>query len=167
VRVFELDRAELLALKARRLGATPANITRVPIDFLRDALETRLLDTDFDTSRPTVFLWEGVTNYLDQAAVDAVFDTVSRFKARIIFTYVHADAVNGAFNSPGLTLLLARLKRIGEPWTFGFKPEEVPAYLQRHSMKRIADLGAAEYRALYDRVSEGYEFYRVALAAPL
>ena len=171
VRVFELDRAELLALKTRRLGATPANVSRVAIDFLRDDVETRLRDAGFDPALSTVFLWEGVTNYLDQRSVDAVFGLVSRLKARIIFTYVHADAVNGAFEAPGLAALLKRLKRIGEPWTFGFKPDALAGYLLAYGMKRQADLGAAEYRALYRGEAaahpEGYEFYRVALAAPL
>jgi len=171
VRVFELDRAPMLALKARRLGQAPANLVRVPIDFMHDSIEVTLMGAGFDASKRTVFVWEGVTNYLDQHAVDAVFEMVGLLKARIIFTYVHAEAISGRFDAPGLEALLRRLRKTGEPWTFGFNPDEVPAYLQSKGLKRCVDLGAAEYRAIYRTEqparAEGYEFYRVVLAAPL
>lgn len=171
VRVFELDRAALLAMKARRLGAAPANLTRVPIDFLNEAVEAKLSGAGFDAGKRTLFVWEGVTNYLDAPAVASILSLAGRLRARIIFTYVHADAVAGRFDAPGLTPLLQRLRAIGEPWTFGLRPETLPGYLAAHGLQRCADLGAAEYRALYRATArarpEGYEFYRVVLAAPL
>lgn len=170
VKVFELDRAELLARKARRLGPAPANLTRTPIDFNTDAIGVRLHAAGFDPRKRSVFLWEGVTNYLTEAAVGAVLNMVAACKASVVFTYVHADAVTGAFDAPGLPALLTRLRRIGEPWTFGLKPETLADHLAAHGLRRRADLGADEYRALYGRKRagpEGYEFYRVVLAGPL
>ncbi len=170
VKVFELDRAALLARKAKRLGPPPANLVRTPIDFLSDDIGATLLTAGFAPEKRSLFLWEGVTNYLSEPAVSAVLRLVAACKATIIFTYVHADAVNGAFDTPGLPALLRRLQRIGEPWTFGLKPEELADYLAVHGLRRRADLGAAEYRVLYGRGGsgkEGYEFYRVALAGPL
>lgn len=169
-RVFELDRSELLARKTRLLGAPPAHLTRVAIDFQRDAIGPRLLSAGYKQASRSVFVWEGVTNYLDDASVSAVLDTVAAFKARLIFTYVHADAVAGAFDAPGLEPLLRELRHIGEPWTFGLRPEALDGYLRGHGLRRLADLGAEEYRALYAgdaKAGQGYEFYRVALAEPL
>jgi hypothetical protein len=86
----------------------------------------------------------------------------------VIFTYVHADAVAGHFEAPGLAKLLKGLRDRGEPWTFGFNPDDVAPHLAAFGLKVVADLGAAEYRRLYwpslpdDPI--GYEFYRVALA---
>lgn len=172
VKVFELDRAELLARKARRLGLASDNLVRTPIDFNTEETGARLLSAGFDPGKPSLFLWEGVTNYLSEAAVGGVLDAVAACKATIIFTYVHADAVTGDFDSPGLTPLLRRLQRIGEPWTFGLRPEVLAEYLAAHGLRRRVDLGAEEYRALYRRNrksggQEGYEFYRVVLAGPL
>jgi methyltransferase (TIGR00027 family) len=171
VRIFELDRAPILELRARRLGSCPANVVRAPIDFLCEDIDAKLLAAGFDASKPSVFVWEGLTNYLDRRAVDAVFETVGLVKGRIIFTYVHADAISGRFDAPGMDALLKRFRKMGEPWTFGFRPEHVSFYLRGKGLKRCVDLGAAEYRAIYwsdahQRV-EGYEFYRVALAEPL
>jgi hypothetical protein len=83
---------------------------------------------------------------------------------------VHADAINGSFPASGLVHLLDHLRKIGEPWTFGFRPQEAPDYLARKGLHVISDLSAADYRALYwprPERAEGYEFYRVALAKKL
>jgi methyltransferase (TIGR00027 family) len=173
ISVLELDRGEMLALKSRLLADAPArNIVRVPIDFLTQKAEERLLDAGYAPRTRTLFIWEGVTNYLDQASVDATFETFARAAAgsRVIFTYVHVDALSGKFPAPGLVDLLARLRRIGEAWTFGFNPDAVPDYLTRRGFRLIADLGAAEYRACYWPAAqrpEGYEFYRAVLAEKL
>src|SRR5262245_35198821 len=97
VKVFELDRAQLLARKARRLGPAPANLVRAPIDFNTEDIGARLLAAGFDPAKRSLFLWEGVTNYMSEAAVAAVLDLAAACKATIIFTYVHADAVAGDF----------------------------------------------------------------------
>jgi methyltransferase (TIGR00027 family) len=171
VRVFELDRKELLARKTSRVGAPPANLTRAAIDFRREDMRERLLSAGYHPARPSVFVWEGVANYLDDRSAAAVLDCAAALKARLIFTYVHADAVAGTFDAPGLASLLQRLRRIGEPWTFGLNPQALAQYLGAHGLRRRVDLGAEEYRALYrrgePRSQEGYEFYRVVLAEPL
>lgn len=168
-RVFELDRPALLARKESLLGTPPAHLMRVAIDFQRDAIAARLLTAGYEPDARSVFVWEGVTNYLDDASVGAVLDTIAGFKARLIFTYVHADAVAGTFDAKGLGPLLKELRRIGEPWTFGLRPEVLGDYLNRHGLRPLADLGAEDYRALYwdaAKAGQGYEYYRVALAEP-
>ena|SRR5262245_39293385 len=167
--VFELDRREMLDLKSRLLADAPARHVRaVPIDFLNDSVEDRLIAAGYSPTAKTLFIWEGVTNYLDAAAIDADFDFFSRSASgsRLIFTYVHADAIGGLFPAPGLARLLEHFKNTGEPWTFGFRPQDVPDYLAQKGLRVVTDLGAADYRALYwpsPGQPEGYEFYRVAL----
>jgi len=167
--VFELDRREMLDLKSRLLTDAQAHHVRhVPIDFLNERPEDRLVAAGYSASAKTLFIWEGVTNYLDVSAVDAVFDFFSRSApdSRVIFTYVHADAIDGSFPAPGLTHLLNRLRKMGEAWTFGLRPQDLPGYLAQKGFRLVADLGAADYRALYwppPERAEGYEFYRVAL----
>jgi methyltransferase (TIGR00027 family) len=168
--VFELDRGEMHDLKSRLLADTQAPwVRRVPIDFLSEKPEDCLVAAGYSQALKTLFIWEGVTNYLYADAVDAVFDLFGRSapQSSVIFTYVHIDAINGSFPAPGLAQLLERLRRIGEAWTFGFRPEDVPDYLARKGFRLIADLGATEYRALYwpqpERL-EGYEFYHAVLA---
>ena len=168
--VFELDRREMLDLKSRLLGgAQPCHIRGIPINFLNDRPEDRLIAAGYSPAAKTLFVWKGVTNYLDALAVDAIFDFFGRSApgSLVIFTYVHADAIDGSFPAPGLARLLEHLRKIGEEWTLGFRPKDMANYLPRKGFRLIADLSAADYRAFYwprPREAEGYEFYRVALA---
>ena len=172
--LIEIDRCEMIAYKNRLLDRESKgrqNLKRVEGDFLTPNFANRLREVGYVSRLKTLFLWEGVTNYLDDKSVAAVFDFISSNAppaSRIAFTYVHADAVAGRFNAPGLLSLLGALGQIGEPWTFGFEPEALPSYLAAHRLRLIIDLGAAEYRRRYWKsIPErgiGYEFYRVALA---
>ena len=172
---FELDRLQLLEEKRKRLGgsvaATHPHLRYIPIDFLRDDVGARLSASGFVQITRTLVLWEGVTNYLDAETVASVFDLVAKICApgsRIIFTYVHADVLDGGFEAPGLDALFTRLAASHESWTFGFRPEELGEYLRRHGLHLIDDLGAAEYRVKVmgarARGLVGYEFYHVAVA---
>jgi methyltransferase (TIGR00027 family) len=172
--LFEIDRPALIDYKNRLLereNRVRRNINRVRVDFLIESFADRLFEAGYESGLKTFFLWEGVTNYLNDEAVAAVFDLVARNappNSKIAFTYVHADAVAGRFNAPGLQSLLGALRRRGEPWTFGFDPEALPAYLAARGFKLLVDLGAAEYRRQYWKAMPeqgiGYEFYRAALA---
>jgi methyltransferase (TIGR00027 family) len=171
--VFEVDRAAMIAHKERIVGGshrTPSRIRRIGVDFQKDNLGNRLAEAGWSANLRTLFIWEGVTNYLDTRSVETVFNFFTAdacFGSRIIFTYVHADVLNSSFVTPGVVRLAAALRAYGEPWTFGFKPEEVPAYLAKKGLRLLIDLGAAEYRGKYMapvKKSIGYEFYRAALA---
>jgi methyltransferase (TIGR00027 family) len=172
--LIEIDRAEMIAYKNRLLDRESQgrrNLKRVEADFITESFADRLREVGYASRLKTLFIWEGVTNYLDNRSVAAVFDFVAGNAppgSRIAFTYVHADAVAGRFNAPGLRSLLGALRQRGEPWTFGFEPEALPTYLAAHRFKLIVDLGAAEYRRRYWKSMPargiGYEFYRVALA---
>jgi methyltransferase (TIGR00027 family) len=74
--IFEVDHPDTLAWKMAKLREAlpklPDNVRYVKIDFNQGRLPEELIRADFQRSRPAVFLWEGVTNYLTVAAVDAV-----------------------------------------------------------------------------------------------
>lgn len=172
-RVFEIDHPATQAAKrrglARRLATLPAGIRLVPGDLAEVSLDALLDGAGFDRNTPAFFLWEGVTNYLSEAAVDATLAAVARVAAarsRLLFTYVHHAVIDGSAAFPGTERIAATLRRAGEPWTFGLDPAAVPEFLAARGFSLLEDLGAAEYRARYSPESpgRGYEFYRVALA---
>jgi len=174
-RVFEVDHPATAAAKRLRLqrllGTLPAHVVFVPIDFNRQTLAQAMAAARFDTGTRSVFIWEGVTNYLTAQAVDAVLHDVSAHSAsesRLIFTYVHRGVLDGSVPFIGAQQLLATVARAGEPWTWGIDPADLPAYLHVRGLALISDVGAAEYRARYMGAAtvhaRGYEFYRVAVA---
>ncbi|HVX20319.1 MAG TPA: SAM-dependent methyltransferase [Acidimicrobiales bacterium] len=174
VPVFEVDHPDTQREKRRRLaralGEVPGNVTFVPTDFNLGDLSHRMAAAGYRPSAPTVFLWEGTTNYLDADAVDATVRWCAAAPAGslLLFTYIHADALDRPGSFAGNRQLMATLARVGERFTFGMDPAAMAGYLAARGFHRRWDLGASEIRARYygdrSRTMVGHEFYRVALA---
>jgi methyltransferase (TIGR00027 family) len=152
-RVFEVDhprtQAEKKDVVTRRLGRLPAHVTLVPIDFSTHTLDTEMPGAGYRTEARTFFICEGVTHYLSAAAVDALFRYVSRSAAagsRMVFTYIHRAVLAGPATFAGADKTLATVRRVGEPYTFGFDPAELPRYLAARDLVLLEDVGADTYR---------------------
>jgi len=171
--VFEVDRAAMHALKrerlARVLGEIPKNVRFCTIDFNRESLPDVLAGSGFDAAMPALFLWEGVTNYLTEEAVDEVLRYVGKCapESRIAFTYVHKGLMDGSVEFFGGTRILRDMTTLGEPWTFGFGPASLPVYLRDRNLQLDYDAGAREYRlecfGSRSAKMKGYDFYHVAM----
>lgn len=172
IRVYEVDRAETQSEKRRRIESVTGartDVRYVAVDFARDDLSIRLADRGWRADHASLFVWEGVTNYLDAAAVARVLDMIGRTAAgsAIVFTYIHRGVLDGSAQFAGAPTLVENVKRLGEPWRFGLVPEELAAYLAGFGLALEQDLGADEYRARYLGAAAhfpGYAFYRVAVA---
>jgi len=173
--VFEVDHPATLTVKRERLvralSQVPTNVRLVAINFNSEDLRNALVNAGFDENRPAVFLWEGVTNYLDAEAVDSVLRLVAACvgRTRLIFTYVHRGAVDGSVVFEGAAQHRRNMERLGEPWTFGLFPEELSAFLRARGLRLEKDLGARDYRReCYGESAEGmkgFDFYHLAMAA--
>jgi methyltransferase (TIGR00027 family) len=179
--VFEVDHPATLEVRRRRLAKlwrkgglasaerNPSTIA-VPIDFNVDDLERRLLAAGYRPQLRTVFIWEGVTNYLTRDAVarTLAFVAASAAGGELVFTYVHRDVLEQPDRFAGTERLHRALARAGEPWTFGLHPDEIGHYLAERGLQLIEDVGSVEYRRRYMApcagTVKGYEFYRAARA---
>jgi hypothetical protein len=73
VRAFEVDSSETQMVKRetlRRAGIDLSAVTFVAADFEKDDWLACLVEAGFAPGEPTLFLWEGVTMYLDREAVE-------------------------------------------------------------------------------------------------
>ena len=74
-RFFEVDQPGTSRTKRRmieeHLGVLPKDVAFVEIDFNRQELGPELEHAGFQCGQTAFFLWEGVTNYLTEGAVDA------------------------------------------------------------------------------------------------
>jgi methyltransferase (TIGR00027 family) len=172
LKVYEVDRADTQAEKRRRISGVPgarSDIGYVAVDFARKDLAMQLADAGWRADRRSLFVWEGVTNYLDETAVGMVLDMIGLGAqgSAIVFTYIHRGVIDGSVQFDGADKLVGNVRRLGEPWRFGLLPEELRAYLAGFRLVLEQDLGADEYRARYLGGNEpfaGYAFYRVAVA---
>jgi methyltransferase (TIGR00027 family) len=172
--VFEIDHPDTQAAKRRALESVlselPAHVRFVPTDFKDRDLHSVMDAAGYREAALTFVLWEGVTNYLTEEAVDAALRWISRSSpgTRLLFTYVHRDIISRPDGFFGAKQLFAALDRAGERFTFGIDPNELREFLRQRGLSLDSDIGAAEYRQLYfkdaARRMRGQEFYRVALA---
>jgi methyltransferase (TIGR00027 family) len=166
-RVFEVDRAETQAEKRARVPASD-RVRYVAVDFLRDDVAARLREADWDVSSPSLFVWEGVTNYLTEAAVSEVLSWIGRAAAgtTLVFTYIHRGLLDGTARFPGGEKMMQNVRTLGEPWRFGLEPRDVAPFVARFGLTLEEDLGADDYRRRYlgPRARPGYGFYRIAVA---
>jgi len=172
-RVFEVDHPATLSKKkdgVRRIfGALPKHVIYVDVDFNTQSLGQALQDSGFNATERSFFIWEGVTNYLTEQAVDNTLSYTGGVPgSRIVFTYVHRGLLDGSATFRRTRHVRNTLQRAGETWTFGLFPERLQAYLAERGLDLLEDVGASEYRARYMGASarrmKGYEFYRVAFA---
>ncbi|HEX6356282.1 SAM-dependent methyltransferase [Actinophytocola sp.] len=157
---YEVDHPATQRAKRQRI-ADRAHVHYVPVDLNEERLAHALQRAAFPRKR-TAVIWEGVTNYLTEQAVDATLRdlvTTTAQGSTVILTYVDRAALGAD------TTWHQEVAKVGEPWTFGLDPVEVPGYLAEHGLDVRGDLSTKEAAVRYDRPDEpAAEFYRVAWA---
>jgi methyltransferase (TIGR00027 family) len=128
-----------------------------PVEDLPDALA----EAGHDASEPTFTIWEGVTMYLTEPAIDASLRAIRSWSApgsELAMTYfARSRLARPSIDSPrrsaslrdparpGLSIatrvVQAVVSMVGEPWRWGWEPEELPGYLAERGLELIDDIG--------------------------
>jgi methyltransferase (TIGR00027 family) len=130
---FELDRPELLALKDQVLGAIGATpqCARRPVGVdLTTEWAAPLTAAGFDSTRPSVWLAEGLLFYLEPAAVHRLLDEITQLSA--VGSELVTDTIGqSVLDSPHMQTLRERLGEQGAPWRFGTDQPETELFVPR------------------------------------
>ena len=170
-RVFEVDQPSTQEYKKRRVREAgievPANLTYVPIDFRYDKLGERLAAAGYDPARKTFFIWEGVTMYLPEAAVEETLRWVAAQApgSTIVFDFVGAMIVKfmataDLSNFPeAARKAFERLRKLvaGEPWIFGIPDSSEREFLGKLGLevRELLPIGGPESMSRYLTRSDG------------
>ncbi|MGM7776749.1 class I SAM-dependent methyltransferase [Arthrobacter sp. KNU-44] len=119
---FEVDAPNTQAVKREILdkaGIDVRKVAFVPADFEKDDWLAKLVDAGFDVGRPSLFLWEGVTMYLDREAIeDTLRKVASCAKGSLLaFDYFTTETLESS--TPYWRFGRAAAKAAGEPLKFG------------------------------------------------
>jgi methyltransferase (TIGR00027 family) len=154
--VFEVDLPVNIERKRaavqRAIGAMPASVHLVPLDFERDDLIGALAGHGYRTDARTFFVWEGVTQYLTEDAVRATLGALQPAPAgsRLVFTYVRRDFIDGV-NLYDAEVLYKRFRQRQQVWRFGLDPDAVSAFVGEYGWRLVEQAGPDYYLAHYIR----------------
>ena len=127
VRLFEVDRPAVLAVKEEILGSAVPAVGRrtVATDLKDDGWERPLLAAGYEPDRPSAWLIEGLLYYIPEPDVHRILGTVRELTAP--GSLVAADVVNrAALTLPNMRGLLDVFAGWGCPWLFGSdEPEDL------------------------------------------
>jgi methyltransferase (TIGR00027 family) len=153
VRSFEIDTPATVAVKCEMLAKAGIDTTGVALtaaDFEKEDWLAKLIDVGFDPGKPALFIWEGVTMYLDQAAVEATLRKIaSTAKGSVVaFDYFTTEVLES--DALMLRSIRASLSAGGEPLKFGV--DSTPP-----SRERLAELLQACGLTLVEQRTLGQE----------
>jgi methyltransferase (TIGR00027 family) len=151
--VFEVDRPATQTRKIARLPVeTMQNrVIYVAWDFENDdaaLLPHRLRELGLDSGQRVLTIWEGVTMYLGEGAIDATVRAVREFGSagsRLALTYIDRRAIARPRGEHGL--LQQIVARAGEPWRFGWHPDELGGWFAQRAFALLSDVSDAELAA--------------------
>lgn len=173
-RVFEVDQPSTQEYKKHRVREAsievPTNLRYVPVDFRHDKLGDVLAAAGYDSSQRTFFIWEGVTMYLPEAAVEETLRWVATQApgSTIIFDFVGAMVIR-FMATADLSVLpeaakqaISRLRRLvaGEPWIFGIPDTGESEFLSKLGLelREALPLGGPESLKRYLTRSDGMPY---------
>jgi methyltransferase (TIGR00027 family) len=124
--VFEVDQAHVMAIKEERLAGERPGCRRFAVGVdLADDWPKALKVQGFSSALPTVWLIEGLLQYLDAPAVERLFTRVDALSApgsALLYDVVGTALLEAPFSAA----TLAYMEKLGAPWVFS---SDTPAAL--------------------------------------
>lgn len=155
LKVFEIDHPDVIQEKKRRMDKAglkvPANLTLVSIDFDRQDLKTELEKAGYSLKDRTLFIMEGVTQYIARAS----FEDTLRYAAsaasgsQLSFTYVIQDVFDHPEDYPEHKQLMNQFKMFKLTNLTGYRQEDMSGYLKDFGFELQEDVGADYFRTNY------------------
>ncbi len=167
VPVWEVDQLQNTKSKRSRLEKlfqqVPDHVTLVPIDFDHEDLGTVLAAHGYEPDMKTVFIWEGVTQYVTESGIRATLDFLSRAPegSRLVFTYTPKDFIEGKVFY-GQEFLYQKMLLKDKLWLFGMDPDNVDDVLGEYGWRVVEHLGYDELDMVYVKPT-GRELHSMAI----
>jgi methyltransferase (TIGR00027 family) len=150
VRSFEVDSPRTQAAKRGALGKAGIDsnaVAFVAADFECEDWYSKLAGAGFDPSRKSLFLWEGVTLYLERKAVEDVLRRMAGSAKGSLIAFDYFTDVPLHSPAPYWRYARAGTRAAGEPMRFGL--DSAPPVRERLAeFLRPFGLSLAEHRAL-------------------
>lgn len=146
VPVFEVDHPATQALKRKKLGLRADRTRFVAVDFERDDLAEELGGAGHDASLATAWIWEGVTEYLTEAAVEATLAVVAaRSAADSVLALTYGTPELASFGRALHPLVAPAFAALGEPLRGLMRPSDARRAIERAGLSVTSDTNVEDW----------------------
>lgn len=160
--IYELDapttQSEKKKYFERNKVQLPENIVFVPINFNTDDLEQTLLSHGYNPTEKSLFIWEGVTMYINQESVKETLSFIkdnSGIGSTIAFDYFYDSVINGTSNSFGAKELSDSASKLGEKFNFGIEEGRIGEFLKENDFLLLEHYTPIEFEEKYLGIDDG------------
>jgi len=166
--IFDLDihatqhyKREVLERKKITL---PSELVFAPINFNKQCLADVLAQAGYREGQQTLFLWEGVTMYLEAEAVDGTLAFIRSSAAEgslAVFDYVRASVLRYENTLYGENAIRSTVARAEERWIFGIEDGDIEGFLAKRGLKLLSHYTPSDLEAAYLTAENGTKFGRI------
>ena len=163
-RIIEFDMAATQNRKRHCLKKNNINIpeylTLFPIDFNQQSLEKVLISSGYKSDKRTLFIWEGVSMYLEIQAVKETLKCIAQsahHDSLLAFDYAISIPENAVHKYYGTKELLQRIKKnlSNEPFKFTVEEKKIEMFLNDQGHKIIRHLNHRQIEEAYLKKEDG------------
>jgi methyltransferase (TIGR00027 family) len=156
VKIFEVDHPATQSVKKEKLKEIfqmlPDHVTYVPVDFQKENLQSCLSENGYDRHLTTVFIWEGVTMYIDLEAIEETLLFVSQNTGKgsaVIFDYTYHEVVSGGYDRKEAREWLKITEKSAEPLLFGIRKSQTEKFLYERKFCNICNITSEYFNNTY------------------
>ncbi len=156
VTVFEVDHPFTQQIKMQKivevLGESPGHVKYVPMDFVKDDLQACLLKSDYDPTKHSLFIMEGLTFYLPAETLDGILAFIAKHsgpQSAVVFDYLPPSVIDGTSDTPESKNSWIEVQRSGEQYRFGLESNELSAFLTQRGFTLKNNVNAPDCKSMY------------------
>ncbi|MFC1532769.1 class I SAM-dependent methyltransferase [Thermodesulfobacteriota bacterium] len=180
-RIFELDATPTQNRKKKCIRKAqidiPKHVTFIPINFNQESLKDTLEKAGYKNHQKTLFIWEGVSYYLDLESVETTLAFVSHashHESAIAFDYTISISEENIDNYYGVKEFTQTMKEhhANEELIFSIDEDEIESFLEQRGLKIVNHLDNEEIERTFlldengSLIGQTTGHFRFVLASP-
>ena len=167
-KIIELDiektQRPKIEILNRKQVELPKELVFVPIDFNQQSLSDVLMNAGYQRGQQSLFLWEGVTMYLNSDAVDGTLAFIRESSQKgscVTFDYLMGSVLRQENKFYGEKEIFDTVSQAGEGWTFGIEEGEIEEFLSKRGFRMISHYTPSELEQRYFTTEDGSILRRI------
>lgn len=156
IKVFEVDHPATQAVKKTkvlgRFKTLPAHVCYIPVDFSKEDFKSSLFASGYDRQLKTLFIWEGVTMYIDSDTVEQTLNFIANNVgdgSSLIFDYTYPEVIAGTSERKEAKEWLRITQGSDEPLVFGISQDNIEKFLIDRGFANVVSVSSEYFKTSY------------------